>query len=118
ALLVAHGVAMEAGGDAVVHGRIREQVSGDLLDRELVEGHVGVEGVDDPVAVGPDLARAVLLVAVGIGVAGEVEPTAGPALAVVGAGEEAVDELLVGVGGGVFGESVGFLGRRRKADQV
>ena len=69
-----------------------QQVAGDLLDDELVVGQVAVEGVDDPVAVEPDLARLVLLVAVGVGVAGRVEPEPAPALAVVGRGEQPVDQ--------------------------
>ena len=70
-----------------------------LLDDELVVGQVAVERVDDPVAVEPDLARLVLLVAVAVGVAGRVEPVPRPALAVVRRGEQPVDQLLVGVAG-------------------
>ena len=55
-----------------------QQVAGDLLDGELVERHVAVEGVDHPVAPAPHRALAVALVAVGVGVAGGVEPAAGP----------------------------------------
>ena len=69
-----------------------------LLDGELVERHVPVEGVDDPVAVGPDGAAVVLLVAVGVGVAGQVEPGPGLVFAVVRRGQQPVDRLLVGVG--------------------
>ena len=78
ALLVDHRVAEEAGGDDLVLRRVRQQVAGDLLDDELVVRQVAVERVDDPVAVEPDLPRLVLLVAVGVGVAGRVEPDAGP----------------------------------------
>ncbi len=77
-----------------------QQVAGELLDREPVERQVAVEGVDDPVAVLPDRARGVDAVAVGVGVAGQVEPVPRPALAVVRRGEQAVDEPLVGVGRG------------------
>jgi hypothetical protein len=54
-----------------------------LLDDELVVGEVAVERPDDPVAIGPDESRLVLFIAIGIGVAGAVEPDAAPALAVV-----------------------------------
>ena len=74
---------MEAGGDPLVLGGVGEHVAGDLLDGELVEGHVAVERVDDPVAVFPDFAAIVLFVAVGIGVARQIQPRAGPALAEV-----------------------------------
>src|SRR5256885_10596096 len=39
-------VAVEAGGDPLLSGRARQQVAGQLLDGELVERQVAVEGVD------------------------------------------------------------------------
>ena len=110
ALFVEHRVAMEAGGDLLALRGVGEHVAGELLDGELVERHVGVERVDHPIAVRPDRARAVLLVAVGVGVAGQIEPAARPALAVVRAGEQLIDELLVSIGRSVVDESIGLLG--------
>ena len=89
--------AVVAGGDDLVGGRVGQQVAGQLLDDELVEGLVGVEGVDDPVAVGPDLAVVVEVQAVGVAVAGGVEPEPRHVLAVAGRVEQAVDDLLVSV---------------------
>ena len=63
ALFVQHRVAVKAGRDEVVVAGVGQHVSGELLDDELVERHVGVERADDPVS-RPDAARAVLLVAV------------------------------------------------------
>ena len=91
-------VAMEPGGHALLSGWVRQQVAGDLLDGEPVEGHVGVEGVDHPLAVAPGVGPGLIfLIAVRVGVAGEVEPLAGPFFAVVRGGQIAVDESLVGV---------------------
>ena len=70
-----------------------QQVAGDLLDEELVVGHVVVEGVDDPIAIHPHEPRLVLFEAVGVGVAGRVEPEAAPAFAEVGRGEQPLDLL-------------------------
>src|SRR4029079_9023223 len=78
AFLVDRGVAVEAGGDLLLQGRAGAEVAGDLVDRELVEGHVAVQGVDDPVAVLPDRARGVDAVPVGVGVAGEGQATSAP----------------------------------------
>ena len=61
---------------------VGQQVAGELLDRELVERHVAVEGVDHPVAPPPHVALAVGLVAVGVGIAGRVEPAGRHPLAV------------------------------------
>ena len=87
AFLVEHRVTMEACGDKVVGRGAGKEVAGELFDAELVVREIGVEGFHDPVAIGPDLARAVFLEAVGVGIAGEVEPAAGPAFAVAGRGE-------------------------------
>jgi hypothetical protein len=66
--------------------RRQQLVAGELLAEELVPGLVGVEGADHVVAVaiGPLPPGVELAVAVAVGVAGHVEPMAGPALAVGG----------------------------------
>ena len=109
---------MKARGDEVVRRGAREEVAGELLDAELIVGQVFVQSFHDPVAVGPDLARPVFLEAVGVGIAGEIEPAAGPAFAVAGRSQQAIHELLVGVGRFVVRESVGFFGRGRDAGEV
>ena len=92
-------VRVEAGGG--------EEVSGDVFGDELVVGDIGVEGADDVVAVVVGVVdRVVELVAVGFGVAHEVEPVPGPALAEVGGGEEAVDRIY---DGGFRVKNLGFL---------
>jgi hypothetical protein len=40
ALVVGHVVAIETGGDALLHGGVWQQITGQLLDAELVKGHV------------------------------------------------------------------------------
>ena len=112
ALAVQAVVAVERGRDALLEGRAGQHVARELLDREPVERHVGVVGVDDPVAPAPHRPLAVGLVAVGVGVAGGVEPLHGHALAVARRREQPVDGLLVGVGGVVVQE-VGELDRGR-----
>ena len=74
---------------------IGQQVAGQLVDDELVEGLVAVEGLDHPVAVGPDDASGVGGVAGTVGIAGEVEPLAGPMFAVGGLGQEMRDDFGV-----------------------
>ena len=71
--------------------RMRQQVAGDLLDDELVVRHVVVERIDDPVAIHPHEPRLVLFEAVGIGIAGRIEPDAAPALAEVRRREQPFD---------------------------
>ena len=87
--------AVEAGGDHLVGRRIGQQVAGELFDDEPVERLVGVEGVDDPVAIGPGLAIVVEVQAVGVAIAGGVEPESRHVLAIAGRVEQAVDDLFV-----------------------
>jgi hypothetical protein len=95
---LADGDEAERGETRVVLGEVGQAVGRELLDDELVVRLVGVEGVDDVIAVGPGaverLDGAVALQPLGVGVAGGVEPVAGPALAVMRRGEQPVDGAL------------------------
>ena len=107
----------EAGGRPLVARGVRQEVARDLLDGEPVEGHVGVEGAHDPVAVGPHLPLVVEMEAVRVGVAGGIEPVPGHLLAVMRAREQPIDELLVGVGRRVGGEDRDLVPRGRQAGE-
>lgn len=89
---------VEAGGDELFPGGVLVEVAGDLELGKLVVGEVLIEGLDDPVAVGRVVAEVVVVVAVCVGDADEVEPELGHVLAVCGLCHEAVGELGVGVG--------------------
>ena len=54
AFLVQHRIAQKAGSDPLLQRGIRQQVARELLNRESVERHVVVEGLDHPIAIGPD----------------------------------------------------------------
>ena len=96
-----------------------EEVAGDLFADELVVGEVAVEGVDDVVAVAPGIAEGdVFIEAVGVGVAGDIEPVAAPAFAVVRGIQEAVDDAGEGVGRVVGEEGGDVVGRGREAGEV
>ena len=102
----------------VVAGR-RQQVAGNLLLHEPVVGLVGVERVDDPVAVAERVrVRDVLVEPVRVGVTGDVEPVPSPALAVAGRRQQPLDHPLVGVGPLVGQEGVDLGRGRRQAGQV
>ena len=81
---------VEGGGDVVFQGGIFEKISGELLGDKLIVGFVLVEGIDDVVAVRSDVADLVAVVAGGVGIAGEVEPEDGHALAKVWRSEKLV----------------------------
>ena len=119
---LADGDEAEGREAGVVGLDVRELVGGELLDHEAVVGFVGVERVDDVIAVGPGEGVAVVLVealalvdrqAARVGVAGRIEPVAAPALAVVRRGQEEVDLLgddrvdVVGRGPAADGGGIG-----------
>ena len=123
ALAVQKMVAIEAAGDLLIEsglfgGGRRQQVARQLLGGKTVERHVGVEGLHHPVPPDPLPGVAILLEAVGIGVAGDVEPGERHSLAVVRAGKEAVDQFFVGLRIGVGNEGIDLLGRGWQADQI
>ena len=117
----------KAGGDdprSVESVFAGQEVAGDLVADELVVRQVAVEGVDHPVAVAPGVG-AVHLRAGGedtrverVGVAGEVEPVAAPALAVSRRRQQAIHDLGEGVRRLVFEEGVHLFRRRRQAGQI
>ncbi len=88
---------LNAGGDHLILRRLRQQVAGQLLDGEPVEGHVAVEGIDHPIAPAPHVALAIALVAIAVGVARGFEPRVGHALAVARRGQQPIHDLFIGV---------------------
>ncbi len=54
AFLIDQRVAMKTRRDDLIARRIRQEVSRKLLDDELVERQITVNGLDDPVAIRPD----------------------------------------------------------------
>ena len=86
-------------GPATVAGQL---VAGQLFADDLVERPIGVERADDivAVAIGERAVGVGAEVSVGIGVARRIQPVLAPALAVARRGQQAIDELLVGVGTG------------------
>ena len=111
-------VAIEAGGDLREKIPIWQQVAGHLLGDKTVERHVVVERPDDPVAPNPHVAQAVVLVAVGVGVAGGLQPAKCHVLAVPWRIEQAIDRPFVGVRRRVGKEGVESLDRWRQSGEV
>jgi hypothetical protein len=104
------------GGNAQT--KAMKKVAGKLPRTELVERQVGIQGAYHPIAPDPLPGVAVLLKTVAVGVAGSVEPGQRHPLAIVRAGEEPVDHLLVGVGRGVGHERIDLLRRGRDPDEI
>ena len=89
------------------------EITGDLLAHKAVKGFVLVEGGDEVVAVAPGLLG---VHAVGgahhVGVAGEIQPVAGPAFAVGLGAKQAINHAFIGLRAAVsqIGEQLIFAG--------
>jgi hypothetical protein len=76
----------------------RQQIARELLDGELVERLVGVEGVDDVVAIRPRGPEIVRVFAVRVAVADGIEPVTRAVLAVPRALQQPINDPVVGIG--------------------
>ena len=90
--------------------RVGQEVTGDLFDRETVKSLIVVQALDDPITIGPNIARIVAVIADRVGEPNRVQPADRHSLAVVGAGQEIVDKAFVGVGRIVLKERLDHLG--------
>ena len=111
-------VPMEASCNALILSRPREHVPGELFDGELVEGHVSVETANHPVAVGPHAAWSVLFVAIGVGVAGNIQPLAPPLFPVGRGGQKAIHDANVGFLAAFPGKGFHFFWCRGQSRQI
>ena len=106
-----HVAPVEAGRDELFARGIGQLVAGELFDGELVERQVAIESPHHPVAVSPHLPQVVEMQAVGVGIAGDVEPVPGHLFAIPRRREIAVHHVFVRLRRGVGFERLD-LGRR------
>ncbi len=96
-------------GRRIVRGQF---VAGQLPLDEAVERHVIVERGDHEVAIVIQVQPVLIgLVAGAVGVAGDVEPVAAPALAIAGASQKPIDQPLIRIGRTVGAKFGHFAGR-------
>ena len=100
-------------------GAGRHQVTGDLVAEKLVKRPVGIQRVDDPIAVPPGVAVSdVLVESIRVGVAGDIEPVSPPFLTVVRAGQKSFDDTFPGTGSGVGQEGCDLSRRGRQSGEI
>ena len=110
--------AIESGGDFLFGRAIGQQVAGQLLARELVEGLILIEGFDDVIAIRPYVPGIVGMVANRIGIAHDVEPANRHALAKLRRSEKLLYEPGHRFRRFVLHESLHFPGLGRQTNQV
>ena len=115
-------VAVKAGRDELFVSGLGQKVSGQLLDRKLVEGQVGVERIDHPVAPAPHFARSVVLITVRVRIPRRLEPRPSHTLAVAGRLQQPVHGGVIGgiepALRGIGQKGAGFRAGRRQAGEV
>ncbi len=118
-LVVERAHAQKAGGDPRLVGRVGQLVAGQLLDHETIVWLVVVERRDHLVAIAPGARlQRVALIAVRLGEPHQVEPVAGPALAIVRAGQQMIDQAARRRRAKYPPQSSHFLRRRRQSPQI
>ena len=93
--IVSHVVSIESRGDPLSGGRIHKQISRKLLNGKLIEWHITVERINDPVTPQPNLSRFVSKVTIRVGVAGCVQPTNSQVFAKVRRCQQTIDSAFV-----------------------
>ena len=106
---------VKAGGDQLRLRRVLEQIARKLLDGELIEGHVAVECIDDPIAVGPDLPMVIQMQTMGVSITRDIEPVLGHLFAKMLGGKIPIDEFFVSFLRGSRCKMVDILDVRGKA---
>jgi hypothetical protein len=116
--LIEGRIAMKPRRHELLVPAIGKHVAGELLDGESIERHVLVEGGNQPIAPGPDGAPAVDGVAVGVGVASQVEPVPRLPFAIMRRGQQTIDQFLVRIRAGIVDEGIDFRGCGQEAEQI
>ncbi len=111
-------IAMKSCCQSLLVGRVGYQVAGKLFNGELIKRHVGIEGVNHPIAPDPLVAFQVILVAVGVGVPGRVHPVACLMFAKTIGMQQSVDDFFVSIMRFVGLKGTHFLDRRRQSGQI
>ncbi len=89
-----------------MQARFRQQIARQMFDDELIVGDIRIQSANDIIAIVVGVGDGVIeLVAARLGVAHQIEPVTAPALAEVRRTQQAIHDLLDGVGGVVARET-------------
>ena len=72
AFVLGHRIAMEGGRNQLTVGRVGQQVTRDLLDRETIEWQIAINRIDHPITIAPNLTRLVAGVPGTVRIASEI----------------------------------------------
>ena len=118
ALACHHVQAIEARGDELFGGRVRQQIARNLLPGELVERLVLVERTDDVVTIRKHIHVLVAVIADRVGKPREIEPRHGHPFPQMRRIQQPIELAFVGLRTRILEKRPHFLRRRRQADEV
>ena len=118
ALAVRHRVAVKTRRHSLILRRIGQEIAGDLLDGELIERQVAVEGGDHPVAIRPHRPAVVFFKPLRVCIPREIEPRTRPALAIRRRRQQAIDDLFKSIRRDIGEEGIHLRERRRQPGEV
>ncbi len=99
---------------------VRSQlIAGQLLDDKPIIGLIAVKRPDHIIAIGPGVGPiGILLEPIRLGIPNQIKPMPAPSFAIVRAGQQPVDQSLIGVGPRILDERPNLARRRGKPDQI
>ena len=106
--VVGHRISMKGGRDQLVVGRVRQQVTRKLLDRELIERLIGIKRFHHIIAEQPDAARRVIGIARRVGISGQIEPQQSPMLTESWLGQNTIHQLFISLRISIVHEGIDF----------
>ena len=96
-----------------------QQVARQLLNGELIEGQVSIQGVNDPLTISPgNGAEEVLQIPVAIRVVCQVEPPARPVFAKMARLQQAVHDTFISVDPWIIDKRFNLARARRKPNEI
>ena len=112
-------ISVKAGSYSLGNISFGEQVARHLLDGEAIKRHIRVVGVDHPFPITPgEGPREIVNASFTVGITYQVQPLAGPLLAIVRRGKQAVNKALIRSRPSIGEELLRLLGSGRDADQI
>ena len=118
AFVVGHGIAVKGSGYQLGIGWILQQVSGKLLDGELVKWQVGIEAVDHIIPESPNGSRGIIRITCRVGIPGLIQPPSGPVFTVGRLAQQLIHKTLKCIRSMIRYKGIHFFNSRRQPSQI
>ena len=107
-LVVGLGIPVKGRGNVLVLRWVGQKIACQLINGELVEGHIFIERTDHIIPVRPDSTGHIIGISCGVCIAGKIEPHSCPVFSVSGTGEQIIHHLLISLRRRVLNKCIHF----------